>query len=76
MNSNGLIVMEIQRLGVPTGMSVNNDVRDRAKKLAEKHPDFYQMDPSGSILWCMTIDDNVYKPIYDWVLYNQGNEPN
>jgi hypothetical protein len=65
----------VARLGVPLDSSGDASVLGRARQLAKKRPEFYQMDPNGEILWCMTVDIIVFQRIYDWVLFNRGSEP-
>lgn len=69
-----LIELQVERLGVPLDNRFGGEVRARARKLALKRPDFYKVE-NGGILWVSTVADDVFKPVYDWVLYGSGTEP-
>ena len=71
----GWLPLTVVGLGVPIDNRFEEIVRDRARKLAEKRPDFYSLHPTLPILNCKTTEDAVFKPIYNWVLFGTGDEP-
>lgn len=65
--------LHVTHLGIPTDTRFGEEVRDRARKLASKRPDFYNF--LGYALKVSTTDDETYTRIMRWVLYNEGIEP-
>lgn len=77
MPSDRLLITRFVQLGVPiSSPRLGPEVWERARCLAGKRPDFYAISPQGDVLWTKTVDSEVFDPIYDWVLYGKGTEPN